>query len=163
MIRVDVHIPKWDYLVHCFFAVSEYWVDTIMEELFFLRIDGINAKRAYDNMSSGKLDTGLCFANPEHREAVIVVAKASSASEFINSVSHENHHLASYVAKQFGLDPTGEEVAYFAGELMKEQFPYIKHLMCDCCRRKLKYHERTHGEDHGFGISKSGELSPYYE
>ena len=95
MIRVDVHIPKWDYEVHCFFAVTEYWVDVIMEELFFLHIDGTNAKRAYDNLSSGELDTGLAFANPQMREAVIVVAKASSASEFINSVSHENHHLAS--------------------------------------------------------------------
>ena len=123
MIRVDVHIPKWDYNVKCFFAVSEYWVDEIMEELFFLQIDGENAKRAYDNLSSGELDTGLCFANPSLREAVIVVAKASNPSEFINSVSHENHHLASYVAKQFDLDPTGESVAYFAGELMKEQFP----------------------------------------
>lgn len=161
MIRVDVHIPKWGYEVSCFFAVTEYWVDDIMEELFFLQIDAENAKRAYDNLTSGELNAGLCFANPRQRKAIIVVAKASSASEFINSVSHENHHLASYVAKQFDLDPTGEGVAYFAGELMKEQFPYIKHLMCDCCRRKV-YHERTHGEDSGFGVYGQV-LTPYFE
>ena len=162
MIRVDVHIPKWDYEVSCFFAVTEYWVDDIMEELFFLQIDAENAKRAYENLTSGELDTGLCFANPRQRKAIIVVAKASSAAEFVNSVSHENHHLASYVAKQFELDPTGEGVAYFAGELMKEQFPCIKHLMCDCCRRKL-YHERTHGEDSGYGVSSDRTLTPYFE
>ena len=162
MIRVDVHIPKWEYNVRCFFAVTEYWVDEIMKELFYLQIDGKNAKRAYDNLTSGQLDTGLCFANPQEREAVIVVAKASSAAEFVNSVSHENHHLASYVAKQFDLDPTGEGVAYFAGELLKEQFPYIKHLMCDCCRKKL-YHERTHGEDSGFGVSNDRRLTYCYE
>jgi hypothetical protein len=162
MIRVDVYIPKWDYNVKCFFAVNEYWVDEIMEELFFLQIDGSNAKKAYENLSSGEINNGLCFANPSKKKAVIVVAKASDAAEFINSVSHENHHLASYVAKQFGLDPTGEDVAYFAGELMKEQFPYIKHLMCDCCKRKV-YHERTHGEDHGYGVSKNGKLAYYYE
>lgn len=161
MIRVDVHVPKWDYNVKCFFAVSEYWVDEIMEELFFLQIDGSNAKRAYDNLTSGELNTGLCFANPREKEAVIVVAKTSSAAEFVNSVSHENHHLASYVAKQFGLEPTGEEVAFFAGELMKEQFPYIRHLMCDCCRKKV-YHEREHGEDNGFGV-RGQELHYYYE
>ena len=161
MIRVDVHIPKWDYEVSCFFAVTEYWVADIMEELFYLQIDAENARRAYDNLNSGDLDTGLWFANPRQRKAIIVVAKASSAAEFINSVSHENHHLASYVAKQFDLDPTGEEVAYFAGELMKEQFPYIKHLMCDCCRKKV-YHERTHGEDNYCGIIGK-EVLPYYE
>jgi hypothetical protein len=132
-----------------------------MEELWYLRIPADKAKRAYDNLSSQELNTGLCFANPELREAVIVVAKASEPSEFINSVSHENHHLASYVAKQFGLEPTGEEVAYFAGELMKEQFPYIKHLMCDCCRKKV-YHEREHSEDNGYGV-RGRELSYYYE
>lgn len=162
MIRVDVHIPKWDYEVHCFFAVTEYWTDVIMEELWYLQIPADKAKRAYENLSSGELNTGLCFANPELREAVIVVAKASEPSEFINSVSHENHHLASYVAKQFGLDPTGESVAFFAGELMKAQFPYIKHLMCDCCRKKI-YHERTHNEDSGYGVSSDRRLTPYLE
>ena len=162
MIRVDVHIPKWDYEVHCFFAVTEYWTDVIMEELWYLQIPADKARRAYENIISGELNTGFCFANPELREAVIVVAKASEASEFINSVSHENHHLASYVAKQFGLDPTGESVAFFAGELMKEQFPYIKHLMCDCCRKKI-YHEPTHGEDRGYGVSEHGRLTPYLE
>lgn len=125
-----------------------------------MQIPADKAKRAYENLSSGQLNTGLCFANPELREAVIVVAKASEPSEFINSVSHENHHLASYVAKQFGLDPTGESVAFFAGELMKEQFPYIKHLMCDCCRKKI-YNERAHNEDIGYGISEHGRLTPY--
>lgn len=162
MIRVDVHIPKWDYEVHCFFAVTEYWTDVIMEELWYLQIPADKAKRAYENLSSGELNTGLCFANPELREAVIVVAKASEPSEFINSVSHENHHLASYVAKQFGLDPTGESVAFFAGELMKAQFPYIKHLMCDCCRKRI-YHEITHNEDSGYGVSSDRRLTPYLE
>lgn len=161
MIRVDVHIPKWDYEVSCFFAVTEYWVDDIMEELFYLQIDAENAKRAYENLSSGELNSGLCFANPRQRKAIIVVAKASSAAEFINSVSHENHHLASYVAQQFGLNTTGEDVAYFAGELMKEQFPYIKHLMCDCCKKKL-YDERTHDEDSGYGVM-GRKLVGYYE
>ena len=127
-----------------------------------LQIPADKAKRAYENLTSGELNTGLCFANPELREAVIVVAKASEPSEFINSVSHENHHLASYIAKQFGLDPTGEEVAFLAGELMKEQFPYIKHLMCDCCRKKV-YHERVHDEDRGYGVSEHGRLIPYLE
>jgi hypothetical protein len=132
-----------------------------MEALFYAGIDGSKAKQAYENLNSGELNSGLCFANPRQRKAIIVVAKASSAAEFINSVSHENHHLASYVAKQFGLDPTGEDVAYFAGELMKEQFPYIKHLMCDCCKKKL-YDERTHGDDSGYGVM-GRKLVEYYE
>lgn len=162
MIRVDVHIPKWDYEVHCFFAVTEYWVDIIMEELWYLQIDASNAKRAYDNLSSGELNSGLCYANAQKREAVLVVAKATSPAEFINSMSHELHHLASYVGKQFGLDPTGESIAYFTGEITMEVYPYIKHLLCECCGKKKKYDERVHGDDSGFGVTNE-ELIPYYE
>ena len=136
MIRVDVHIPKWDFEVHCFFAVTGYAVDVIMEELWFLQIPSDKAKKAFENLSSGELNTGLCFSNPRMKEALIVVAKATDPAEFINSLSHEIHHLASYVGQQFGLDPLGEDIAYFTGELTREVYPYIKHLLCDCCRSK---------------------------
>lgn len=136
MIRVDVHIPKWDYEVHCFFAVTRYAVDVIMEELWFLQIPSDKAQKAYENLSSGELNTGLCFSNPRMKEAVIVVAKTTTTAEFINSLSHEIHHLASYVGQQFGLDPLGEDIAYFTGELTKEVYPYIKRLLCECCRKK---------------------------
>lgn len=162
MIRVDVHIPKWDYEVHCFFAVTEYWVDVIMEELHYLNIDAGKARRAYDNLSHDSLNNGLCFANPSLREAVLVVAKTSSPAEFINSLSHELHHLASYIGKQFGLDPTGEDIAYFTGEITMECYPYVKHLLCECCRNKHEYSDRVHGDDSGFGVMGQ-RLVHYYE
>ena len=92
--------------------------------------------KAYENMTSCSLDTGLCFSNPTVRESVLVIAKTSSAAEFFNSYEHEYQHLKGHIATALGFDPNGEEVAYMSGELAREVFPKIRHLLCDCCRHK---------------------------
>ena len=139
MIRVEVYIPKWNYLVHCFFEVSIEYMDDIMALLLGMNIEPDNARRIHSILSRNELNTGFCYTNEIIREAVIVISKTSSAEEFVNSFSHEVYHLASFIGKQFNLDPVGEDNAYLVGEITNDVFPYIKHLMCDCCRRKIMY------------------------
>lgn len=93
---------------------------------------------AYKNLTSCSLDTGLCFSNGGMRESVLVIAKTSSAAEFFNSFEHEFQHLKGHIAATVGLDPSGESMAYMSGELARDIFPVIKHLLCDCCRHKNK-------------------------
>jgi hypothetical protein len=66
------------------------------------------------------------------------------------------------MAKACGLEETGEEIAYATGELAHDMWPLVKHLFCDCCRKKQEYHERTHGDNSGFGVYGQ-ELVGYYE
>ena len=70
------------------------------EQLLFNRQLGrdLVLRRAEENLASGKLNTGLTFYSPRHREAVMVVALTSSASEFFNSLMHELSHLTAYIA-----------------------------------------------------------------
>ena len=107
-----------------------------MRELYRLNASSEVLRSAYDNMASCSLDTGLCYSNPMMRESVLVIAKTSSASEFFNSFEHEFQHLKGHIASALGLDPNGEEVAYMSGELAREIYPRIRHLLCDCCRNK---------------------------
>jgi hypothetical protein len=133
-----------------------------MEALFYAGIDGSKAKQAYENLSSGNLNSGLCYSNYNNRESVIVISKTSSASELFNSCIHEFAHLAAHIAKADGLDNAGEHVAYCVGDLARDVWGHIGHLFCDCCKKKKQYQEREHGEDNGFGI-RNRELSYYYE
>jgi hypothetical protein len=133
-----------------------------METLFYAGINSKNAKQAYDNLTKGDLNTGLCYSNYAKRESVMVISKASSASELFNSCIHEFAHLAGHIAKADGLDESGEHVAYCVGELAHDVWGYIGHLMCDCCRKKKKYDERVHGEDSRYGITPQG-LMAFYE
>lgn len=159
MIRCELYSPRCDWEVTVFFSVNEYWVDEIMESLHELGIDAKNAKRAYDNLSASDLDTGLCYSNYAKRKSVVVISRASSASELFNSTMHEFKHLSSHMARACGFDETGEEIAHATGELAHDMWRHVKHLFCEECRKKV-YHRRPH--DYGYGVSDEG-VSPYYE
>lgn len=136
MIRQTIYIKEYDWIVNAYFYVSEYYTEKIMDKLWDLGCDATTAKRVYRNLTSGDLDTGLCYSNYRKQESILVVAKTSSADEFFNSIHHELTHLQSHIAYVNDLDPLGEEVAYLTGEVAREIFPKIKHLICDCCRKK---------------------------
>lgn len=136
MIRQEIYLPKYRWRVTAYYAVSCYWTREIMEELHRLGASMAVLKSAYDNMTSCSLNTGLCFSNGSMRESVLVIARTSSAAEFFNSFEHEFQHLKGHIATTVGLDPNGEDVAYMSGELARDIFPKIQHLLCDCCRRK---------------------------
>lgn len=137
MIRQKIVLPKYDdWEVDAYFAVSTYYVDEIMEQLHDIGIDGKNAKTAWENISSEKLDTGLCYSNYKKRKTVLVVALTSSSAEFMNSLTHEIAHCAVHISIVLGVDYRSEEFAYLVGELSREMYPMVKHLLCECCRKK---------------------------
>lgn len=136
MIVQDIYIKEYDWLLHAFFAVDEYYTNDIMERLWDMGCDSEHASRAYDNLTSGELNSGLCYSNYDRRETVLVIALTSSAAEFLNSLLHELVHFQSHVQYALSLDKKGEEVAYLVGDVVSLMYPKIKHLLCDCCRSK---------------------------
>lgn len=137
MIRQKITLPDYDnWTIYAYYATTRYAVDEIMERLWEIGMDANNARQAFENLSRGNLNTGLCYSNYSMRKSVLVIALTSSPAEFINSWHHELEHLESHIGKVFNLDPTGEDIAYLSGELAMEMYPRIKHLICDCCRHK---------------------------
>lgn len=134
MIRQVAYLPRYDWLVKAYFAVSDYWVEEIMAELAYAGANGEEMIRSYESLVSGNLDEGICFSGAETRTSIMVVAKTSSAAEFYNSTTHEFCHLAAQIASVIGVDPAGEEVAYIVGDMARDFYPSIRHLLCDCCR-----------------------------
>lgn len=141
MIRQVAYLPEYDWVIKAYFAVSSYWVNEIMAELAFAGADEEQMWKSYDSLMSGNLDEGICFSGADTRTSILVVAKTSSAAEFYNSTTHEFCHLAAQIAHIIGVNPAGEEVAYMVGEMARDFYPSIKHLLCDCCRKnKHKVH-----------------------
>ena len=136
MIRQHIYLPKYSWHITAYYAVTCYWTMEIMGELYRLNASSDILHSAYDNITSCTLDKGLCYSNPLMRESVIVIAKTSNASEFFNSFEHEFQHLKGHISSALGFDPNGEEVAYMSGELAREIYPTIRHLLCDACRHK---------------------------
>lgn len=139
MITQEIYIPKYKWTIHAYYAVTTYYVDEIMEHLWRIGIDGQSAKKAYENLRENSLDSGLCYSNYANRETIIVVAKTSSAEEFLNSMVHEASHACTHIATAMYVNLKGEEFAYMVGDLCMKMYPKVKGLICDCCRNKQKH------------------------
>ena len=59
-------MDEYDWRVKVFYAVDTYYVDEIIDNMYSIGCDGDMLRTAYDNMSSGKMNTGH-VADDVHR------------------------------------------------------------------------------------------------
>ena len=130
MIRQSFTLDRYDWHITVFYAVHGYFVDEIMEALYAIGVKGKKAKRAYRNLTSGNINTGLTYV--KNGKAVSVIGKASSAAQYADSIQHEVMHLALYIGKAERLNPFGEEVCYMGGEIARKMHPKSKMLTSEC-------------------------------
>lgn len=141
MIVQEIKLNKYNWVVHAYYSISTYYVEDIMEHLWEIGIDGNSAQKAYENMMRNELDTGLCYSNYIQRQTIIVIAPTSSASEFLNSMTHEAGHACVHIATANYIDLKSERFTYMLGDLCMAMYPKVKHLLCDCCRKHYEEHE----------------------
>lgn len=133
MIRQQFTLDRaHNWRVTCFYAVTHYEVEEIMRTLAEAGADDRSLEKAYENLSSGNLNTGLCYSGDG--ESVLVVSVTSSGQQFSNSLFHESTHLCIQIASALGMDLRGEEVCYLAGEIGQKMHPIIAHYLCENCR-----------------------------
>lgn len=137
MIKQEIYIEKYDWTIHAFYHHTHYDIDDIMECLWMVECDSKTARKAYENLSSGELNTGLCYSNYHNKETVFVIAKTSNSCQFANSWHHEMCHLIAHIGRVYNLDPLGEESAYLSGEISMKMFPAIKDFLCEGCRKNI--------------------------
>ena len=137
MIHDVVYLPEYEWTIDAYFAVTHYDIDDIMLSLWSIGCDAANAERAYDNLSSGKLDNGITYSNRLMRHSVLVVSMASDASQFVNSFAHEVDHLGRHISKMLGIDQDSEEVSYLCGDIAQMLFASCHELFCEGCRKEL--------------------------
>ena len=133
MIRQTIYLDRADgWKITCYYAVTHYEVEEILQTMESAGADDESLERAYDNLSSGNLNTGLCYSGKG--ESVLVISCASSPAQFLNSLVHELHHLASHIASALGYDQKGEETCYIAGETAEKIYKVASKFLCEHCR-----------------------------
>ncbi len=133
MIRQQFQLDQADgWLVTAYYAVTHYEVDEIMTALERAGCRGEHLQTAYDNLCSDSLNTGLCYSG--NGESVLVISCASSPAQFLNSLVHELHHLASHIASALGYNQKGEDACYIAGETAEKMYPVASKFLCEHCR-----------------------------
>lgn len=132
MERQVIKIGRW--IVDCLFADDKYDVDGVLACVWDAGAKYSVLKKAKEIMTSGQMNTGFTYNNPENHRAVVVVGPSDSGEEFIDTLVHEVHHLAVAIANGLGVDLEGETPAYIAGDSARELARIICRHGCDNCK-----------------------------
>lgn len=132
MIIRDLYIEKYRWHVHCYFAVDKYYTEEILDKLESLGCSYTVYDRVAVKMEQNDLNAGFTYSNRIAHETLMVIGKASSNAEYINSISHELRHLCDDIASVTNMQTSGEEVAYLAGDIASEIADVIQVLVCNC-------------------------------
>ena len=126
--NIDVKGENWQITI--FFPLTCYHVKKIMQELSLIDCNKTDMRKAWRNLTSGKMNNGLTFSNYELRKSVIVFAMSESKEEYFNLVLHELHHLAVQIGVANNMDLEGEGVCYINGDVGMMMFPLVRYLFC---------------------------------
>ena len=138
MIRQDFYIKEYGWHVRVYYAVTTYWAGRILSDMERIGCGGIELAKAWRNLRSGDLNTGITYSNFQWGETVMVISLTSSPEEFLNSWEHEMKHLARHIEQAYGIDPFGEDAAYLEGEIAQRMFPVAKRFICEHCREGMR-------------------------
>lgn len=134
--QISVRYAGQEWKIRIYYYVSSFYADEILQQLAAIGCEGDFLQDAQVNLEQGRLDSGLAYANPMHRKAVIVIARTSSAMEFSCSQQHEVGHVKSSIAEAMGFPQKGEDIQYIGDAIYKEMWPIAETFLCDCCKRK---------------------------
>lgn len=67
------------------------------------------------------------------KEALVVIGPTTSSAEFLDTLTHEIHHLAVVVANSLGIDLESETPAYISGDSTRALADVVCRLGCDNC------------------------------
>ena len=76
---------------------------------------------------------GYTFSNLGERVSIIIIGKATDASQMFDSIVHEMKHLAEHIGEYYGIDPREELSAYLQGEVGRKMWPAAAMVLCPKC------------------------------
>lgn len=135
MLYQEFKLPKYDWVIYAFYDTTMDDVDSVMACLHRIGCNGHTAKQAYDNLTSGKLNTGLTYSN--NGKTCVVLGRATDRQNFAHTYTHEITHCAIHIAQACDVDLLGEGLAYIAGDLGAMMLPFASSFLCDCCNKEV--------------------------
>jgi hypothetical protein len=127
-LRQHFKIRKYDWDVIVYYTVDEHQKSEIITELKELQPDEETYKRLERNLMNSELDTGFIYSSFYKQMSIIVIHKASSIGEFINTCEHEKKHLEMHICEALDINPYSDEAAMLSGELSMQM---LEEALCN--------------------------------
>lgn len=116
-LRQQFKIRKYDWDVVIYYTVNEQQKTEIVTELKELQPDKETLEKLERNLMNSELDTGFIYSSFYKKFSLIVIHKASSIGEFVNTFEHEKNHLEMHICEALDINPYSEEAAILSGEM----------------------------------------------
>lgn len=117
MRRIIIELPKYSWTVRYYQNSAPSDSAEIYDALKQIGCTGKALDDAKRHLVSNKKNKGLTYSNIKDGQSVVAVSESTSDEEFINTMSHEVHHVVSHICEKYGLDMFSEEMSYLTGYL----------------------------------------------
>ena len=131
MIERTLKIGRWS--VEFYFAPDGYDMDALLDRLYDFGAGAPVMRKALRLMETKQDNTGFTFSNPYEHVALVAIGPTSGGDEFIDTLTHEVHHLAVAIASDLGIDLESETPAYIAGDSARALASVVCELGCSKC------------------------------
>ena len=116
-VRQQFRMDKFDWCITIYYTVDDIQKEEILKRLNELECNKSTIESVSRNLSKAKEDTGFTYSSYKNRCSIIVIHKASSIGEFINTFEHEKNHLEMHICEALDINPYSEEAAHMSGDL----------------------------------------------
>lgn len=116
-VRQQFKMDKFDWSITIYYTVNDSQKKEILDKLAEVGCDKSTLESITRNLEKAKEDTGFTYSNYEKQCSIIVIHKASSIGEFINTFEHEKNHLEMHICEALDINPYSEAAAHMSGDL----------------------------------------------
>lgn len=115
--RQNFKLQKYNWSIIIYYTVNDTEKKEIIDMLEGLQCDLSTLESIKNNLTKSDLDTGFAYSSYDSQCSIIVIHKASSIGEFINTFEHEKNHLEMHICEALDINPYSEEAAHMSGDL----------------------------------------------
>ena len=110
-------IKKYNWSIVIYYTVNDEESKEIIDKLEDLHCNSKTLESIKRNLEDAKVDTGFAYSSYNKQYSIVVIHKASSIGEFINTFEHEKNHLEMHICEALDINPYSEEAAHLSGDL----------------------------------------------
>lgn len=129
--RFNFRMDKYDWTAIIYYTVNDVESKEIIDMLSSSNIKEETFKSIKNSLTNRVLDTGFTYSNYTDNYTIIVVHKASSIGEFINTIEHEKNHLEMHICEAKDINPYSEEAAHLSGDIAQSMIEELLYTIIE--------------------------------
>lgn len=131
MIKQSIFLEKYDWNITLTYDVKKENLPQIIKIFTKHKAKKDIIDKVVNNIVTNKHNNGITYS--KNRNSIVIIGSTSNKPNFANTLTHEIFHLAIHIAKEYNINPYGEEIAYISGDIAEKTLPLTSHFLCEKC------------------------------